>query len=312
MGRQIGFIGVGTMGRPMAINLIRAGHAVTVHDIVPAAAEALAGHGARVAATAREAAAAGEVVITMLPASRHVLAAMAGPDGVLAGLRPGATLLEMSTIDPGTSQRVAGMVAERGARMLDAPVSGGDKGAMAATLAIMVGGEADVLDGVRDILGALGTNIFHCGPIGMGETVKLCNNLITGVTMAAIAESFTLGMKAGVDPQVLYDVITRSSGNTWTLQYRVPVAGLVEGSPANDDFAPGFMTDLMHKDLGLALSAGEELRVPLAMTAIARQLYTMTQARGYGRKDFSAVMKLLEGIVGEEGDEASHQRGSRQ
>lgn len=297
MARQIGFIGIGTMGRPMAINLLRAGHAVTAYDIVPAAAAALAAHGATVAASAREAAAAGEVVITMLPASRHVLAAMEGPEGVLAGLRPSAILVEMSTIDPGTSQRVAEMVAARGARMLDAPVSGGDKGAIAATLAIMVGGDAATLDEVRDILGVLGANIFHCGPLGMGETVKLCNNLITGITMAAIAESFTLGMKAGVDPRILYDVITKSSGNTWTLQYRVPVAGLTETSPANDDFAPGFMTDLMHKDLGLALSAGEELRVPLAMTALARQLYAMTQAQGYGRKDFSAVMKTLSGFV---------------
>ena len=303
MGREIGFIGVGTMGRPMAINLLRAGHAVTVYDIAPVAARALAEHGARVATSAREAAAAGEVVITMLPASKHVLAAMEGPDGALAGLRPGAILVEMSTIDPGTSQRVAEMVAARGARMLDAPVSGGDKGAIAGTLAIMVGGDAATLDEVRDLLGALGTNIFHCGPLGMGETVKLCNNLITGITMAAIAESFTLGMKAGVDPSILYDVITRSSGNTWTLQYRVPVAGLIESSPANDDFAPGFMTDLMHKDLGLALSAGEELRVPLAMTALARQLYAMTQARGYGRKDFSAVMKMLGGFAEDKGSQ---------
>lgn len=297
MGTQIGFIGVGTMGRPMALNLIRAGHELTVYDVVPAAVEVVVAGGARAAGSAREAAAAGEVVIAMLPAPPHVVAAMFGPDGAIEGLRPGATLIDMSTIDPGTTRRVAEAAAAQGARMLDAPVSGSSTGAVNATLTIMVGGARADFEAQRDLLGALGTNVIHCGPLGMGETVKLANNLISGVTMVAVAEAFTLGVRAGADPRVLFDVIGKSSGNCWSLQTRPPVPGLAPNSPADHDFAPGFMTDLMHKDLGLALAAGDALRVPLALTALAHQLYTMTSAQGYGRQDFSAVAKLLEGFV---------------
>lgn len=293
MGRQIGFIGVGTMGRPMALNLLRAGHALTVYDVVPAAAAALVAHGAAITGSPREAAAAGEVVISMLPASAHVAAAMFGPDGAIAGLCPGATPIDMSTIDPGTTGRVAAAVAARGARMLDAPVSGSSTGAADATLTIMVGGDAATLDGVRDILGALGANVIHCGPIGMGETVKLANNLVAGIAMAAVAEAFALGVRAGADPRVLFDVMSKSSGNCWVLQNRPPVPGLVPTAPADHDFAPGFMADLMHKDLGLALAAGDEHRVPLPLTALARQLYALASAQGHGREDFSAIAKLL-------------------
>ena len=294
---RVGFIGVGTMGGPMAANLIRAGHALTVYDVVPAAMEALVGQGARAGGSPREAAAAGETVISMLPASRHVVAAMFGTDGAIEGLRPGATLIDMSTIDPGTTRRVAEAVGARGARMLDAPVSGSSTGAIAGTLTIMVGGDLATLNGQRDLLGAMGTNVIHCGPIGMGETVKLANNLVSGVTMAAVAEAFALGVKAGADPRILFEVLSKSSANCWSLQTRPPVPGLVPTSPADHDFAPGFMTELMHKDLGLILAAGEEFKVPLAMTALARQLYAMAIAQGHGRKDFSAVAKMLESLT---------------
>ncbi len=298
MGKRVGFIGVGTMGRPMALNLLRAGHELTVYDVVPAAATALTEAGARAAGSPREAAAAAEVVISMLPASAHVVAAMFGADGAIEGLRPGVTLIDMSTIDPGTTKRVAEAVAAKGARMLDAPVSGSSTGAAAGTLTIMVGGDPETFAAQRDLLGAMGGNVIHCGPVGMGETVKLANNLIAAISMAAVAEGFALGVRAGADPRVLFDVISKSSGNCWTLQTRPPVPGLVEGSPADDDFAPGFMTDLMHKDLGLALAAGDEFKVPLALTALARQLYAMTSAQGYGRKDFSAIAKMLESFRG--------------
>ena len=305
MGERVGFIGVGTMGRPMATNLIRAGHTLTVYDVAPAAVEEMARRGAAVAGSPREAAAAGDVVISMLPASPQVLAAMFGPDGAVEGLRPGACLIDMSTIDPGTTRQVAAAVAARGATMLDAPVSGSSTGAEAATLTIMVGGDADQFAARREVLGAMGTNVIHCGPIGMGETVKLANNLIAGVSMAAVAEGFALGVRAGVDPKVLFEVIGKSSGNCWTLQTRPPVPGLVPGSPADHDFVPGFMTDLMHKDLGLALAAGDELGVPLALTALARQLYAMTSAQGHGRKDFSAIGRLLASFIGG-GEDGAH------
>ena len=302
MSTAIGFIGIGTMGRPMALNLLKAGHRVTVYDIRAEAAQALAEHGATVAQTAREAAAAGEVVISMLPASAHVVAAMFGEEGIIAGLRPGTIVAEMSTIDPGTARRVAEAVEAAGSRLIDAPVSGGDKGAIAGTLTIMVGGDPGILNEVRDILGVLGTNIIYCGASGMGQTVKLCNNLILGVSMVAIAEGFALGLSAGVDPALLFDVLTKSTSRSWAMETRPPVAGLTPGSPANDDFAPGFMTDLMHKDLGLALTAGNELHVPLTLTALAHQLYGMTSAQGLGRKDFSSVAKMLGSFTEREGE----------
>ncbi|MFN8516903.1 MAG: 3-hydroxyisobutyrate dehydrogenase [Chloroflexia bacterium] len=293
MSTAIGFIGVGTMGRPMALNLLKAGHRLTVYDVRAEAAEALVAHGAVAVGTAREAAAAGDVVISMLPASAHVMAAMFGADGIIAGLRPGTLVADMSTIDPGTARRVAEAIEAAGSRMIDAPVSGGDKGAIAGTLTIMVGGDPGVLGELRDILGVMGTNVIHCGASGMGQTVKLCNNLILGIGMVALAEGFALGTSAGVDPQLLYDVLTKSTSRSWVMETRPPVAGLVPGNPVNDDYAPGFMTDLMHKDMGLALTAGNELHVPLTLTALAHQLYGMTSAKGLGRKDFSSVAKML-------------------
>jgi 3-hydroxyisobutyrate dehydrogenase len=293
MSTAIGFIGIGTMGRPMAINLLKAGHRLTVYDIRAEAAQALVEHGATAVGTAREAAAAGEVVISMLPASAHVMAAMFGAEGIIAGLRPGTIVADMSTIDPGTARRVAEAIEAAGSRMIDAPVSGGDKGAIAGTLTIMVGGDPGVLGEVRDILGAMGTNVIHCGASGMGQTVKLCNNLILGIGMVALAEGFALGTSAGVDPKLLFDVLTKSTSRSWVMETRPPVAGLVPGNPVNDDYEPGFMTDLMHKDMGLALTAGNELHVPLTLTALAHQLYGMTSAKGLGRKDFSAVAKML-------------------
>jgi 3-hydroxyisobutyrate dehydrogenase len=293
MGKQIGFVGLGTMGRPMATNLVRSGHGLTVYDLQPEAVRALVADGAGAASSPGEAAEQAEVVISMLPASSHVLSAMLGSAGVVGALQPGATLIDMSTIDPGTTRRVAEAVAARGAYMLDAPVSGSSAGAEAATLTIMVGGDAEVMESQRDVLEALGSSVVHCGPIGMGETVKLCNNLISGVTMIAVGEAFALGAAAGADPKVLFEVITSSSGNCWALQTRPPVAGLVPNAPVDSDFRPGFMIDLMHKDLALIMSAGYEFDVSLPMAAVAKELYGMARARGLGRKDFSAVAEIL-------------------
>lgn len=291
---RVGFIGLGTMGRPMALNLLRAGHQLTVFDLAPAAVDRLVAAGAAAARSPREAASDREVVVTMLPASRHVEAAMFGDQGVVAGVARGAVVVDMSTIDPGTTKRVAAALAARGAAMLDAPVSGSSAGAEQATLTIMAGGEAEVLERVRPLLEAMGSNVIHCGPTGMGEAVKLCNNLVAGATVAAVGEAFALAERLGCDPQVLFDVMSKSSGNCWALQTRPPVAGLVASAPAERDFAPGFMVDLMHKDLGLVMAAASELKVPLAMAAAAQQLYALASARGYGTSDFSAVFKVME------------------
>ena len=282
------------MGRPMALNLIKAGHQLTVFDLNASAVDAAVGAGAARAGSAREAAAGREVVVTMLPASRHVEAAMFGEDGVIAGLDPRTTVIDMSTIDPGTTRRVASAIEEKGCVMLDAPVSGSSTGAEQGTLTIMVGGEGSVLERHRELLQAMGSNVIHCGGTGMGEAVKLCNNLVAGATVAAMGEAFALGGALGCDPRVLFDVMSKSSANCWALQTRPPVAGLVEAAPSNRDFAPGFMTDLMHKDLGLVMAAASELRLPLAMAAAAQQLYALASQEGFGQRDFSSVFKVLE------------------
>ena len=294
MGKKIGFIGLGTMGQPMASNLLDAGHALQVYDVDPSRMQPLEAKGAEPAGSARQAATGADVVISMLPASRHVLDAMLGPGGVVEGLRTGATVIDMSTVDPGTTRRVAEAVTGRGCTMLDAPVSGSSIGARNRTLTIMVGGDPEVLEVHRDLLGAMGTNVVYCGPIGMGETVKLANNMLAGTSMVAVAEAFALGIRSGADPRVLMNVISKSTGNCWMLR-RAPVPGLVAEAPVNDGFAPGFMVDLMRKDLGLALDAGAELGLPLALTAMTHQLYALASRHGYGRLDMSAVAKLLEG-----------------
>jgi 3-hydroxyisobutyrate dehydrogenase len=296
MGKKIGFIGLGTMGRPMASNLLARGHALYIFDIDRSRALPLQEKGAQVAESARDAAGAADVVITMLPASRHVLAATLGPDGAVEGLRQGATVIDMSTVDPGTTRRIAEAVAARRCLMLDAPVSGSSIGARDATLTIMVGGDPEVVEANRDVLGAMGSNVIHCGPLGMGETVKLANNLLAGTSMVAVAEAFALGIRGGADPRVLMDVISKSTGNCWMLR-RAPVPGLVAESPVNNGFEPGFMVDLMHKDLGLALNAGTDFGLSLTLTALTHQLYGLASRHGYGRLDMSAVAKLLEGTA---------------
>ena len=294
MAKRVGFIGLGVMGRPMALNLVRAGHRLTVFDLDPTAIDALVQAGARAAGTAREAAGDREVVITMLPAPRHVEAAYRGPDGVIEGLVPNTVVIDMSTIDPGTSRRIADVVDRTGARMLDAPVSGSSTGAADGTLTIMVGGDAAVLESQRDILEAMGRTIIHCGANGMGEAVKLCNQLVAGASMVAVAEAFALGQRLGADPRILFEVMAKSSGNCWALQTRPPIPGLVPTAPSGHDFAPGFMVDLMHKDLALVMAAAAELRLPLAVAAAAEQLYAQASQGGHGRSDFSAVYTVIE------------------
>lgn len=294
MKKRVGFIGLGVMGGPMALNLAKAGHALTVFDLDPAAVSGLVAAGARAAASAREAASGQDVVVTMLPASRHVEAAYRGPDGVIAGLGPGMVVIDMSTIDPGTSRRIAGEVAATGASMLDAPVSGSSTGAAEGTLTIMVGGDAADLEAQRDLLAAMGRTIIHCGAAGMGEAVKLCNQLVAGASVVAVAEAFALGARLGADPKVLFDVMSRSSGNCWALQTRPPVAGLVPTAPSEHDFAPGFMVDLMHKDLALIRAAASEVGLPLPLAATAQEQYARASEQGYGRSDFSVVFKVLE------------------
>ena len=290
---KIGFIGTGTMGQPMLGNLVKKGFQVVAYDVVAAALDSAARLGAARAGSVREAAADCDLVVTMLPSSANVEAVYLGSGGIVDSASAGQLCVDMSTIDPGTSQRVAARLKERGLRFLDAPVSGGVGGAAAGTLAIMVGGDAGDLDEARPALAAMGTNIIHVGAVGAGEVAKLCNNLISGSVLVAVAEAFRIGEAFGVDPQVLTSVIAKSSGATWVMENMHPVPGIVETAASSRQYAPGFMTDLMAKDLGLAVSAAREKRVPVVVAPAAQQLYRMASSHGLGREDFSAVYKFL-------------------
>ena len=290
---KIGFIGTGTMGQPMLANLVKKGFEVVAYDVVPVALEAAARLGAAPAGSIREAAAASDLVITMLPSSANVEAAYLGADGIMDAPIAGRLCVDMSTIDPGTAQRVAARLNERQIRFLDAPVSGGVGGAAAGTLAIMVGGDARDLEEARPALAAMGANIIHVGAVGAGEVAKLCNNLISGSALIAVAEAFRIGEAFGVDPQILTNVIAKSSGATWVMEHMHPVPGIVDSAASSRQYAPGFMTDLMAKDLALAVNAAREKRVPVAVAAAAQQLYRMASSHGLGREDFSAVYKFL-------------------
>jgi 3-hydroxyisobutyrate dehydrogenase len=289
----IGFIGTGTMGQPMLANLLKKGFTVLAWDVVPAALAGAVKLGATSAASAADAARRSELIVTMLPSSSHVENAYLGVGGVLEGVPAGRLCVDMSTIDPGVSRRVAAALAQRQVRFLDAPVSGGVPGAVDGTLAIMVGGDARDLEEARPALSAMGANVIHVGGIGSGEAAKLCNNLIAGVAAVAVSEAFRIAEGFGVDPKVLTDVISKSSGNTWVMQHAHPVPGLVPRAASSRDYAPGFMTDLMAKDLGLAVNAARELRVPVVVAAAAQQVLRLASSHGLGRKDFTAVYTFL-------------------
>src|SRR5271165_6048066 len=271
---KVGFIGTGTMGQPMLSNLVKRGFQAIAYDTAPAALDAAVRLGAERASSAVE-------------------AAYFGAGGIIEGVMPGRLCVDMSTIDPGTSQRVAARLKERGIRFLDAPVSGGVGGAVAGTLAIMVGGEAGDLAEARPVLAAMGSNIIHVGAVGAGEVAKLCNNLISGTVAVAVSEAFRIGEAFGVDPKILTSVIAKSSGATWVMEHMHPVPGIVESAASSRQYIPGFMTDLMAKDLGLAVSAAREKRVPVVVAPAAQQLYRMASSHGLGREDFSSVYKFL-------------------
>jgi 3-hydroxyisobutyrate dehydrogenase len=235
----------------------------------------------------------------MLPSSPHVEAVYTGDGGVLAAARKGTLCVDMSTIDPAVSQRVARGAQERGVRFMDAPVSGGTPRATDGTLAIMVGGAAADFEEAKPALSAMGANVIHVGPVGSGEVVKLCNNLIAGVCGVAVSEAFRIAEGFGMDPKVVTDVISKSSGNTFLMGFMHPVPGIMPNAASSNDYAPGFMTDLMCKDLGLAVDAARNLRVPLFVTPAAQQVYRLASSHGLGRRDFTSVYAFLKPSSGQ-------------
>lgn len=295
--RKVGFVGLGVMGKPMAFNLLKAEYELVVYDINPIPVQELVNAGASAAASPKEVAKSCPIVITMLRNSADVETAVCGENGILEGIQPDSILVDMSTIDPLVSRHIASLISEKGASMLDAPVSGGEPKAKDGTLTIIVGGNKEVVEKCKDILNVMGKNVIHVGDVGMGETVKLANQVLVGVNAVAVAEAFLFGIRLGADPQTLYRVITASTGNSYVLQNMVPYPGITEGSPANRNFQPGFTTELMSKDLDLILSAATKLDTPLLITSIASQLYHSAKACGLAKKDFTSISTLVKKLV---------------
>ena len=289
----IGFIGLGNMGAPMAANLVKAGHQVTGYDLVPEAVATFTAAGGRAAASAADAIAAGEVVITMLPAGPHVREVYLGNAGVLGRARQGALLIDCSTIDVESARLVAAAAREAGFDMVDAPVSGGTAGAAAATLTFMVGGEAAAFARAQPVLETMGRMIIHTGPAGNGQAVKICNNMLLAVSMIGTCEALTLAQKLGLSPQTLFDVVSKSTGQCWALTGYCPVPGPVPSSPANRDYAPGFTAAMMLKDLRLSQQAAGAVAAPTPMGAAAAALYQMLVDDGAGGLDFSAIYRFI-------------------
>jgi 3-hydroxyisobutyrate dehydrogenase len=292
---SIAFVGLGNMGMPMARNLLDAGHDVLAFDVVPATLEAAAAAGARAARSLSDAAAGGELVLTMLPEGRHVREAYLGDDGILAHARPDALLIDCSTIDVATARAVNEAALERGLEVLDAPVSGGVTGAENASLTFMVGGSESAVARARPVLGQLGKAVVHTGPSGNGQAAKICNNMILGISMIGVCEAFLLGERLGLRAEKLFEVASQSSGQCWSLTSYCPVPGPVPGSPANREYRPGFTAAMMAKDLRLAQDAALDADVATPMGAQARSLYALLTHGGHGGLDFSAMIKLLAG-----------------
>jgi 3-hydroxyisobutyrate dehydrogenase len=292
---QIGFIGLGNMGLPMAQNLIKAGHTVTGYDINHAASDRFASEGG-VSATAIDMACMGaDVIITMLPAGRDVREVYLTRGGVLASAQPGALLIDASTVDVETARAVAAAAQVNELSMVDAPVSGGVAGAQGATLTFMVGGSDAAFERARPILEAMGKTIVHAGGAGHGQAVKICNNMILGVSMIAVSEAFVLAEKLGIDAQKLFDISSKASGQCWAMTTYCPIPGPVPGSPANRDYQPGFTAAMMLKDLRLAQEAAKTAGAKAPMGAGAAALYGLFVDQGNARTDFSGIIRFLRG-----------------
>jgi 3-hydroxyisobutyrate dehydrogenase len=289
---RIAFIGLGAMGAPMALNLAASGFTVTGYDGAEAAREKAAECGLDVAASLEGAATGAAAVLTMLQNGSQVLAVWRA---ALPLTQPGALFIDCSTIDIAASREAHDVARGAGARAIDAPVSGGVAGARAGSLTVMCGASSEDFEAAKPILAKMGARVFHCGAPGLGQAAKLCNNLMLGVTMIATAEAFTLAARLGLSERALFDVASVSSGQSWSLTSYCPVAGLVPGAPSSDNYAPGFTTRLMLKDLRLAEEAGTEAGAATPLCAAATRLYALYEAQGGGGKDFSGVIELIGG-----------------
>lgn len=290
--RQIGYIGLGLMGGGMATHLLKQGFPLTVYDARPEAMEDVAEFGAERAGSPREVAEVSDVVISSLPNPGIVEAVALGPDGIVHGLQAGKVYIDMSTIDPATTCRVGAEVERRGAHMLDVPVGKGPPAAASGGLTLMVGGDPAIVESCADVLDTLGSERFYCGPLGSGVTVKLANNLLSCSIAALVGEAMAIGAKAGLDPEVMYAVMTNTAADNWHLRQNFPTKVFV------DAMKPGFKLSLAHKDLGLATALAAALGVPSLIGTAAHQLHTLALGAGLGDDDQTACIKVLEACTG--------------
>ena len=291
MAQVIGFIGLGIMGRPMARNLLKAGYSLVVHSRSRGPVDEIAGAGAKVGTSSRDVAARCDVLITMLPNSPEVEQVVLGRDGVIEGARPGMILLDMSTISPLVSQKVGAALAAKSVKMLDAPVSGGEKGAIDGALSIMVGGDKAVFDKALPIFQAMGKTITHLGPLGAGGFTKLANQIIVAVNLTALGEALTLAKKAGLDRELTLTALAGGLAGSKCLDQKKP-------NYLADTYNPGFKIDLHYKDLGLIMESARALGVPLPTTAAVQELFSALRVKGRGGLDHSGVITLLEDLAG--------------
>ncbi|MDQ2994879.1 MAG: 3-hydroxyisobutyrate dehydrogenase [Pseudomonadota bacterium] len=294
--RKIGFIGLGHMGKPMVNHLLDAGFIVQVFDVMPVAIEACVAMGAVAAENPGAAAKDAEVVFTMLQTGEQVASVCHGDDGVFAHINNDALYIDSSSIDINTSRALHTECSQRNLAMLDAPVSGGVAGAIAATLTIMVGGEVNDFKRGKVYLEKFGKRIIHTGPAGNGQAAKICNNMLLGISMIAVSETFVLAEQLGLSPEKLFEVTSNASGQCWSLTSYCPVPGLVPTSPANKNYEPGFTAQMMLKDLQLSQDAARSANVATPLGAEAAELYTLFNNSGNAQLDFSAIIKMLRGI----------------
>ena len=291
---NIGFIGLGNMGLPMALNLVKAGHAVAGNDVTPKGMEALAAAGGKAAKSVSQAAEA-DIVVTMLPAGQHVREVYLGANGILAKAKKGTLFIDSSTIDVETARAVAAEAEKKGMLMIDAPVSGGVGGAQGGTLTFMVGGPDAAFEKAKPILEKMGKSIVHAGGAGAGQAAKICNNMILGISMIAVSEAFVLAEKLGLDKQKLFDISSKSSGQCWSMTSYCPVPGPVPASPANRDYQAGFTAAMMLKDLKLAQEAAKSAGASTPLGAEAAGIYDRYVDAGEGGRDFSGIIRFIRG-----------------
>lgn len=287
---QVAFIGLGNMGGPMAINLVKAGHQVTAFDLSQAALAQVAAEGATVADSAKAAVVGADFIISMLPAGKHVAGLY---QDVADAIKADALVLDCSTIDAATARAVGASLAAKGIAFVDAPVSGGVGGAKAGTLTFIVGGSAEHFSKAHTVLSAMGKNLFHAGDVGAGQIAKICNNMLLSVLMVGTSEAIQLGVDNGLDPKVLSEIMLKSSGRNWTLELYNPCPDVLPNVPSSNDYQGGFIVDLMAKDLGLAAECAQQSQSATPMGALARNLYVAHQRQGFGKLDFSSIFRFF-------------------